>query len=243
MVELSIIVPCRNDERRLPETIGSLNDVVTHSSLNVETLIVDDESADRTLEVAQELSAKYPAMRIRVFARKRLRRGFGSMVRYAMAYSNGRYCCLVSSDGHDPVALLPKFLQLLRNGAQLVQCTRYEREEDYRVLPIKYRVYQAIYRQLTFWLLHEKITDTTYGFRAFDRIYIQALGTSSARFDICPEITYKVLLGGGKIEFVPGSVKAVDRGGSVKFQLAHEIWGYGYVLLRAGLHRVGLKWF
>src|SRR3954449_3737741 len=98
MPELSVIIPCHNDEKVLRGTIDKLHDTVTHSSLNVETLLLDDESTDGTLQVAKALMVEYPALHIRVFARKRRRRGFGGLVRFGMAYAAGPYCALVSSD-------------------------------------------------------------------------------------------------------------------------------------------------
>lgn len=242
--ELSILVPCYNDSQTLPQSISAINDVVTNYSLNVETLIVDDESTDDTLRVAESLLEKFPALHIRILARRRLRRGFGTVVRYGMAYATGRYCVLVSADEKDPVDLLPEFLNHLRDGNQLVQCTRYVFEENIRSIPLSYRIYQAIYRLVVRLLLGVTISDTTYGFRAFDRTYIQAMGVSSGRFNICPEITFKVLLSGGNTKYIPGQPLPFQQGGSVKFQLPFEIWGYAYVVFRAALHRAGIvRWF
>src|SRR5205085_901855 len=148
-------------------TVEKLHNTVTHDSLNVETLIVDDESTDSTLEVAAKLIDEFAALHIRVFARKRWRRGFGGLIRFGMAYASGPYCAIVSSDGHDPVDLLPSFLNKLREGAQLVQCSRYSRKEDAVAVPLRYRLYQKIYRKAIRLLLGEKIKDSTYGFRAF----------------------------------------------------------------------------
>jgi glycosyltransferase involved in cell wall biosynthesis len=243
MAELSILIPCYNDEKVLRGTIERLHHVVTHSSLNVETLMVDDESADGTLAIAQGLIEEFPALHIRVFARKRQRRGFGGLIRFGMAYATGPYCAVVSSDGHDPVELLPEFLAKLRAGAHLVQCSRYNRKEDAISVPLSYRIYQAIYRTATRLLLGARILDTTYGFRAFNRNYVQALGTAGNRFNVCPEMTFKIMLSGGTIEYVPGQQRDLKHGGSQKFRLPFEIWGYATVLFRASLYRVGLPWF
>ncbi len=243
MAELSIIVPCYNDEQVLENSIREIANVVTHSSLSVETLIVDDESTDGTIELARQLMERYPELHMRVLVRKRRRRGFGMLVRYGMAFATGQYCALVSSDGYDPVELIPQFLQKLRGGCHLVQCSRYDRWEDMKDVPALFRAYQVVYRVLVRILLAAQIRDTTYGFRAFDRIYVQALGTSACRFNICPEITFKVLLSGGKIDYLPGQPKLFAQGGSAKFQLPFEIWGYAYVLFRAALHRIGIYWF
>ena len=243
MSELSVLIPCYNDEAVLRGTIDKLHDVVTHSSLNVETLIVDDESTDKTLDVAKELIGDYPALHIRVFARKRRRRGFGGLIRFGMAYASGPYCAIISSDGNDPVELLPTFLNKLRAGAQLVQCSRYNSKEDAETVSLPYRVYQRVYRTEIRLLLGKKIKDSTYGFRAFNRNYIQALGTSGTRFNVCPEMTFKVLLSGGTIEYIPGKQGSQRRGGSQKFRLPFELVGYASVLFRAAMYRVGLPWF
>jgi dolichol-phosphate mannosyltransferase len=243
MAELSIIIPTYNDEAVLRRTVEALHDTVTHNSLNVETLIVDDESGDRTLEIAQRLIVDFPALHVRVFSRTRRRRGFGGLIRFGMAYASSPYCVIVSSDGHDPVELLPSFLGKLRAGCHLVQCSRYLRKEDAASVPWLYRAYQAVYRGAIRVLLGMTITDSTYGFRAFNRNYVHALGVSANRFNVCPEMTFKVLLSGGVVEYVPGKQGDLRRGGSQKFRLPFEIFGYANVLRQAWLYRLGLSWF
>lgn len=244
MEELSIIVPCRDDAAVLMDTLDAMHGVVIHNSLSVETLIVDDDSTDNTIEVATHAAHRLPALHVRVFMRRRLQPGLGGVLRYGMAFAHGRFCVLVSSDGQDPVELIPIFLRHLRSGKQLVQCSRYLREEDIAAVPMKFRVYQTIYRALCRLLLGTAMADTTYGFRGFDRIFVQALGLSAKSFNVCPEMTFKVMLCGGQIEYVPGKPRGLKQGGQAKFQLPSEIWGYTYVLLRAALHRAGIRrWF
>src|SRR5206468_12809700 len=79
MPELSIIMPCLNEEKTLPEAVAKLNNVIVHASLNVETIILDDESQDKTLQVATDLIEQYPVLHIRVFHRVRRRVGFGAI--------------------------------------------------------------------------------------------------------------------------------------------------------------------
>ena len=160
-----------------------------------------------------------------------------------MAHASGRYCAIVSADGSDPVALLPEMLKRLRGGATMTICSRFIRPEDVRAVGRRYRVYQTVYRAAIKALLGQEVTDSTYGFRAFNRIYVLALGTSSNRFNIFPEMTFKVLESGGTTEYLAGSPQPVGVGGSEKFKLPNEILGYAAVLSRAALHRVGFRWF
>ena len=243
MPELSIIMPCFNEEATLPAAVDKLNDVITHASIDSELIVLDDESQDSTLRIAADLITAYPALHIRVFHRIRHRRGYGAVVRFGMAYAIGRYCCFVSADGLDPVDLIPEFVKRLRAGAHHVQVSRYLRPEDERNVALRFRIYQRVYRRLTRLLLGQSITDSTYGFRAFHRAYVMALGTSSNRFNICPEITFKMLLSRANIEYIPGEPHPYKGGGSTKFQLPAETLGYAYVLFRAWLHRLKLYWF
>src|SRR4051812_37551229 len=219
MQELSIIVPCRNDAAGLGAALGKIPQVVPHNLLAVETLIVDDDSSDDTLGVAKKAAADFPALHIRILARKRLAPGLGGILRYALAYSMGRGAILISAGGEDPAELIPVFLRHLRGGAHLVQCSRYSRPGDEAAVDAKYRTYQKIYRIATKLLLGSAPEDTTYGFRGFDRVFVQAIGLNAKRFNVCPEMTFKVMLAGGKVQYVPGQQHQTGAGGQSKFQL------------------------
>jgi glycosyltransferase involved in cell wall biosynthesis len=244
MPELSIIIPTQNDAAALPATLEALHRLVVHHSLSVEILLIDQESTDATLAKALDAAKALPALHIRVLIRRNLMPGMGGVVRYANAFAAGRFCVLLSADGSDPVELVPTFLRHLRAGKHLVQCSRYSLDEHTIAVSPKFRVYQKVYRTLTRILLGSAPADTTYGFRAYDRIFVQALGLSAKRFNVCPEMTFKVALCGGQIEYVPGKPRNPDQGGQSKFLLKNEIWGYAYVLMRAWMHRIGIRrWF
>jgi polyisoprenyl-phosphate glycosyltransferase len=242
MPELSIIVPCLNDADRLPDLLPRLEEVCDAAALDVETIVIDDASEDTTLSIAQRLQGEYPRLRIRVLHRYTPARGYGTVARYGIAYAVGRFCALVAADLSDPIELLPEMLRRARAGAQVVQCTRYAREEDRRVIPRKRRAYQALYRAGVKLLLGQPWTDNTYAFKLFDRVYVTAMGLTSNRFSVSPEINFKVLLNGGTVDFVPGP-EGERRSAHAKFVLRREAHGFAFVLLRASLHRLGILWF
>lgn len=241
--ELSIVVPCFNVAGTLADTVQALNEVVGRNAMDVETLIIDDDSSDDTLEIAKGFIEQYPALHVRVFSRRRRFHAFGSIVRFGLSYASGRYCVLVSAENYEPVELLPQFVAKLRQGSQLVQCSRYVREEDARSVGRRFRFFQGIYRLAIRLLLGETISDTTNGFRAFDRCFVLALGLFSGRMSIFPEITFKVLLAGGTIDYIPGKEQHTPRQRKGRFKLRREILGYAHVLFRAALHRRGFAWF
>jgi len=214
-----------------------------HESISAEVVIVDDGSDDGTVDLAVKLSARMPELHMRVLERTPGHGGYGSMVRYGLAHASGRYCALVAADGSDTVDLIPKMLGELRKGSQLVICSRYIDVQHGAALTPRFQLYQKVYRRAIRVLLKQEITDSTNGFRAFDRAFIQSMGLSSTKFSVCPEMTFKTLLSGGAIAYVPGQPTLRPGEGSEKFKLSHEIVGYGLVLFRSALHRAGLRWF
>lgn len=241
-MELSVIIPTRNDADVLDGCLSALHAEMIESGISLEVLVVDDASTDGTVERAVELSATYPDLHLCVLQRFEVHPGFGAMVRYGAAHASGRYCVLIAPDGSDPLELIPKMVIQLREGKQLVICSRYAEAGGGRGVGARYRLYQRIYRAAIKATLGQEITDSTNGFRAFDRRFYQAIGLSSNRFSLCSEMTFKALLAGGEIGYLSGQPQP-SAGGAEKFKLPHEIFGYGIVLIRATLHRIGIRWF
>jgi glycosyltransferase involved in cell wall biosynthesis len=243
-VETSIVIPTLDDEATLGATVERLNRVMASGGAPTEVLVVDAGSRDGTLDLAAELADRFPLLHMRLLVQDRAHSGFGTVLRLGIAYSQGRHCVVVMPDARDPLELIPRMLHELRGGAHLVLCSRYEGADGRTPnLPRRFALYQRIYRRVIRMLLGVDIPDSTYGFRAFNRTFVQALGISGRRFSVCSEITFKVLLAGGNTVRVPGAPTGPMVREQSKFRLGNELAGYGLTLLRAALHRFGLRWF
>jgi glycosyltransferase involved in cell wall biosynthesis len=243
-VETTILIPTLDDAATLGDTIERLNRLVAATGTSAEVIVVDAGSQDGTLTLAAELADRYPLLHMRILVQDRARSGFGSLVRLGIAYAEGRFCVLVMADARDPLEVLPEMLKELRGGAHLVLCSRYEGADgDPGSVPRRFRAYQALYRRSIRLLLGFDIPDSTYGFRAFHRTFVTALGLSATRFAVCPEITFKVMLAHGSVVRVPGAQSGPTVRAQSKFRLSRELTGYALTLARAALHRVGIAWF
>ena len=242
-VETSILIPTLDDAPTIGPTIEKLNVAIAAAGAPAEILVVDAGSRDGTLERAAELADRYPLLHMRLLVQDRDHSGFGSVLRLGMAYAQGRFCVVLMPDARDPLELIPKMISELRAGADLVLCSRYENGAGASGIPRRFAIYQSLYRRAIRLLLRVDIPDSTYGFRAFNRTFVQALGISGQRLAVCPEITFKVLLAGGRTERVRGVPTGPMLREQSKFRLGNELMGYAMTLARAGLHRVGWRWF
>jgi len=236
MAEITILIPCKNEAPRLPDLLERLDRVVIDADLDCETIVLDDASDDDTVGVAMDLQRKCKALNIRIIRRFETRRGYGALIRYGLAYARGRYCLLMAADGAHPIESLPAYVAAARKGAHLVQCSRYETEEDSTDIPQRFRLYQAVYRLLVRLLLGWDIRDPTCSFKLVDRIFLLAIGIGQNSTAVVPEITLKVWMAGGEVVFIPGRQSFRERGIS-QFRFLREAMGYTYVLLRGCLHR------
>jgi glycosyltransferase involved in cell wall biosynthesis len=242
-IETSVIVPTLDDSATLAETIEKLNSVIAAVGAPAEVLVVDAGSQDRTLKLAAELADRFPLLHLRLLVQSRAHSGFGTVLRLGMAYSQGRFCVVLMPDARDPLELIPRMVAELRAGAHLVLCSRFNGAGSAPNVPRRFVIYQAIYRRAIRLLLAVDIPDSTYGFRAFSRTFVQALGITGRRFAVCSEITFKVLLADGKMVRVRGVPTGPMLREQDKFHLGNELMDYALTLLRATLHRAGLRWF
>lgn len=245
IVETSVLVPTLEDAPTLATTLRELNNVIVATGVATEVIVVDAGSRDGTLAIASQMADELPLLHIRILVQDRTQPGFGRLIRLGTAYAQGRHCFIVMPDGRDPLEQLPRMLGELRRGAHLVLCSRYEEDagSSGSQVPARFRAYQALYRRAIRVGLGEDIPDSTYGFRGFNRTFLQALGLTSSSFAVCPEITFKVMLAGGEVRRVPGAQAAPMLHQQSKFRLHNELAGYLMTLVRASLHRSGLRWF
>lgn len=242
MNELSIIVPCLASIDAMTDFVVRLSKYLMGNPSDIEVIVVANESGGSFSSVVNHIQKKYPWLRFRLLAKNGEANGYGTLARFALAYSTSRYAVLVSPYGEDDITNIDKMLGMIRKGAQVVQATRFSVPEDAKRVSVKFRLYQSAYRQLVRCFLGVKASDLTYGFKMFDRIFIQAVGLSQNTRALSPEITIKAALAGGRVEYFPSGVKSIQIGG--KFRLYKDGLGYFWLMVRGFFHRMGIiLWF
>ena len=110
--ELSLVIPCYNEEGNLRELIKAIRAAIDSLNVSYEVVITDDCSRDNSWAILKELAAQDARIRV-----QRLNRNSGeSAASWAgMKFSRGRYIVTVDADLQNDPKDLPKFLEALKN--------------------------------------------------------------------------------------------------------------------------------
>ena len=242
MNELSIIVTCHSEVDVLPKFIDSLSIYLMGNPGDMEIIVVTNENNKSLTSVTNYVKKTYPWLKFRMLQKKGHYNPLGSMIRFGLAFSTSKYALLISPYGEDDISIINNMLNLMRKGSQLVQVSRYSNQQDSGTVKVVFRFYQAVYQKLAWLFLGLTSSDFTYGFKMFDRVFVQSVGLTQNTHAISPEITIKTLLANGKIDYLPSSVLLSLTHGN--FKLYKDGPAYLWLLVRGFLHRVGLiNWF
>lgn len=197
---LSVLMPVYNEE----DTVERIVATVLALPIDLELIVVDDGSTDRTQSRLHELdTANDPRLKI-VFAGKNA--GKGAAIRAALSHATGDVIVIQDADcEYDPLDFLPMLAQI-NAGAAVVYGTRLSSEaarlndEGQRD---KFYYARRLLPWLTNWLFGTKITDEATCYKMFRRDVLQTIPLRCERFDFCPEVTAKVIKRGYKIYELP----------------------------------------
>jgi dolichyl-phosphate beta-glucosyltransferase len=103
---LSIIIPARNEETRLPRALGQVFEFLEKQTYSFEVLVVENGSQDRTLEIARDFARTFPGLRI---LHEELP-GKGRAVRRGVQEALGNYRMVADADFSMPVDQINRFL-------------------------------------------------------------------------------------------------------------------------------------
>ena len=168
---LSIVIPAHNEEGRLPRTLGQIFAYLDQQNYTSEIVIVENDSADRTLELAQEFARQ----RANLIVIHDEERGKGNAVRRGMLHARGEYRFICDADLSMPIEEMAKFIPPMLNDFDVAIASREApgairyHEPSYR--HVGGRVINFIIRLL----ILPGLNDTQCGFKCFRADAAEAL--------------------------------------------------------------------
>lgn len=190
MTKLSIVIPAKNEEEALPLVLDDLRTVVAQlSSHQIEIIVVDDRSTDRTAEVALSRG---------VTVVKTVRgSGKGMALRTGFAAASGDIIVMMDADYSHRAEELPVFLEAMKDGVGLVIGSRVVGgSEEYHHI----RALGNVFLSATLGLCTGRyLSDALNGFKMFRRDVFTDFKYTSKAFEIEIEIIANTLRKGYRV--------------------------------------------
>lgn len=132
VMQLSVVVPCYNEEAVILETHGRLVALGEHWRAaglidELEIIYVDDGSRDRTLELLQQLAGSDRRVKVLGFSRNF---GHQAALTAGLDHASGAAAVTLDADLQDPPETVAPMLESFRAGSEVVFGVRKSRRED-----------------------------------------------------------------------------------------------------------------
>ncbi len=192
---LSVFFPAYNDSGTIASLVITALKAARRLTDNFEVIIVNDGSADRTAEIADELARAYPEVRVIHHERNRgyggaLRSGFAAATRDLIFYTDG-------DAQYDP-AELEALWGALRDDVDLVNGYKISRSD-----PLHRIVIGRIYHHTVKLLFGLSVRDVDCDFRLMRRSIFDRVALHKNSGVICLEMMKKIEDAGYRIAEVP----------------------------------------
>src|SRR3974390_3797524 len=184
-VKLSVVIPFFNEQNTLEECVDRVL-AIRDETLELELIVVDDCSNDKSLEIARGLAEHIPGL---VLLRHEVNKGKGAALRTGIARATGDFVAIQDADlEYDPIDL-KKLLIPLRNGdADVVIGSRFI-SSDFRPGLFFLDSLGNLFLTTTSHILpHLNLTDMETCYKIFRREIIQSIEIEENRFGFEPEI-------------------------------------------------------
>ncbi|GFE62736.1 glycosyl transferase [Geobacter sp. AOG2] len=151
-VELSIVVPIYNEEENVAALYASIRDALAGTSLDYETIFVDDGSSDASFRLLKEIADQDQRVKL-----LRFRRNFGQTAAMSAGFDAAKGDVIVPMDGdlqNDP-ADIPRLLDKLHEGYDVVSGWRKARKDTFITRKIPSLLANSLISTLTGVHLHD----------------------------------------------------------------------------------------
>ena len=169
---LSIVIPAYNESRRLPTTLDAWLAFFAQQSYAAEVIVADDGSEDDTPSITGRYGEQHPNVRL---VKLPYNQGKGAAVKAGMLTARGAYLFYVDADLNISPDHVPRALDHLQNGIDLVAGQRSLSSYAGQERSIGRLVAGALVQASRRAIVLPVIRDTQAGFKGFRRAIARAI--------------------------------------------------------------------
>ncbi len=193
--ELSIVIPCLNEEKSLPYCLEKAKRFLSENKVDGEIIVVDNGSTDNSINIARQFE-------VRVI--NEAEKGYGRALMTGFNAANGKYIIMGDADdSYDFYPLMP-FLERLRNGHDLVVGNRFTGGIEKNAMPFLHQyVGNPTLSFISKLFFRSNAGDILCGLRGMTKEAFQKMELRTIGMEFCPEMIVKATLHKMTIAEVP----------------------------------------
>ena len=194
-LELSIVLPCLNEEKTVGICIRKAQGFLERSGIKGEIIVADNGSTDRSAEIAASLGARVVHVP---------ERGYGNALRGGFAAAHGKFILMADADDSYELDNLMPFVEKLRAGYDLVMGNRFKGGIMPGAMPWHHRyIGNPILSFIGKLFFHSPVNDFHCGIRAFTREAVERMNLQTSGMELASEMVIKASILGMKVCEVP----------------------------------------
>jgi hypothetical protein len=183
-IEVSVVMPCLNEAETLEICIRKAQSSLNEAHIDGEVVIADNGSSDGSVEIAERLGARV----VQVTAK-----GYGNALMGGIAAARGKYIVMGDADNSYDFGHIPRFVEQLRNGADVVMGNRFKGGN-----PVLSGVGKLLFKS--------PVGDFHCGLRGFSKAAFERMDLRTTGMEFASEIVVKASLLRLSIAEVPTSL-------------------------------------
>jgi glycosyltransferase involved in cell wall biosynthesis len=193
-VLISAVIPAFNEELTIGNVIERLTAVMQKNGYTYEIMVVDDCSADKSVEISKSHGVKVFSLKTHM--------GKGYALRVGFAKAKGEIITTIDSDGSHRPEELPRLLtQILQNKAELVIGSRYLNQNPAAAKKLNasgVRLFNLLIKILT----RTEVSDSQSGYRVMKASILRNMSLNSREYEIESEMLVKTARQGFRVREV-----------------------------------------
>jgi glycosyltransferase involved in cell wall biosynthesis len=196
--EVSVVIPCLNEAETLATCVEKAERSMREHAITGEIIVADNGSSDDSRAIAQQLGAVVVDVEAK---------GYGYALMGGIAAARGRFVIMGDADDSYDFAEIPKFVEKLRHGFDLVQGCRLPSGGGTLLpgaMPWLHRwCGNPMFSLLARRMFRAPVHDVYCGMRGFTKPFYERLDQRCTGMEFATEMIIKASMFGGRIAEVP----------------------------------------
>ena len=197
-LELSVVLPCLNEADTIGVCVEKARTALERAHIRGEIIVADNGSTDGSQSIAREQGATVIEV---------IEKGYGHALRGGIAAARGQFILMADADDSYDLLELPKFVEELRKGNELVQGCRLPiggGTVKAGAMPMLHRWWgNPAFSMIARWWFKTPVDDIYCGMRAFSKDLYRRLALRCTGMEFATEMIIKAARYEAKIAQVP----------------------------------------